>query len=454
MMHIPGAVKVVSSHLPVYARGGEALRLVEQVLRTQAEAIAASTVGEANMYHGKSGGPAGGGAITLAFAVLAMLFAAARPARAADIALSANDNHTTVENGKPVGMKDPKPDNVSVIDLSQPTLRVAATIDVAFSDIGPPTAITFAPDGSFALVTSSTRPDLSAPTRAVPDDRISVIDLSAFPPRVVQESHAGAGATTVRITPDGKLALVADRMAGTISIFAIANGRLEPKGKLDLGNPKALPAGLGIYDHGRRALVSRAGDNMVSVLDIDGAQVTLEPRQITTGQAPDTLDVNAEGTLAVVTNIGRAQGDVDTVSLIDLAANPPRTIDTVAVANAPEGVAFSPDGQLIAVNSINGSIWPPGSPFYHPNGILALFAVEPPRQGAPTTAGRVLRRIAEAPVGRGSQGVAFSRDGREILVQNLLDHDISVLRWDGRQLTEQERLAVPGGPAAIATPWP
>jgi len=215
-----------------------------------------------------------------------------------------------------------------------------------------------------------------------------------------------------------------------------------------------LPAGLGFFDHGHRALVSRAGDNMVSVLDVDGTHVTLEPRQITTGHAPDTLDVNREGTLAVVTNIGRSQGDVDTVSLIDLTASPPRTIDTVAVANAPEGVAFSPDGRLVAVNSINGSFWPPGSPFYHPNGILTLYAVELPQQAAPTTAGRVLRRIAEAPVGRASQGIAFSRNGQEILVQNLLDHDISVLGWDGRQLAERGRLAMPGGPAAIATPWP
>lgn len=186
------------------------------------------------------------GPAMLSAALLAAIVASTVWARAAEIALSANDNHTTVENGKPVGMKDPKPDNVSVIDLSQPTPRVLATVDVAFSDIGPPTAITFAPDGRFALVTSSTRPEPSAPDRAVPDDRVSVIDLSSSPPRVVQEAHAGAGATTVRITPDGKLALVADRMAGTISLFTIANGRLEAAGKVDLGNLKALPAGLGI----------------------------------------------------------------------------------------------------------------------------------------------------------------------------------------------------------------
>jgi DNA-binding beta-propeller fold protein YncE len=388
-----------------------------------------------------------------ALALAAALIAAAPAARAADIALSGNDNHTTVENGKPVGMANPQPDNVSVLDMRPPLPRVVATVDVAFSDIGPPTAITFTPDGRYALVTSSTRPDPSAPDRAVPDDRVSVLDLSAMPPKVVQVAHAGAGATTVRVTPDGRLALVADRLAGTISLFTLKDGRLAPAGKVDLGNPKALPAGLGIYGHGHRAIVSRAGDNMLSILDIEGGHVTLEKRTITTGYAPDTLDVNGAGTLAVVTNIGRTRGDVDTVSLIDLAANPPRTVDTAAVANGPEGVAFSPDGQFVAVDSINGSIWPPGSPFYHRHGILTVFAVEP-KQGGLTTAGRMLRRLAEAPVGRASQGVAFTRDGHEILVQNLLDRDISVLAWDGRELQDAGLVRMPGGPAAIATPWP
>jgi DNA-binding beta-propeller fold protein YncE len=399
--------------------------------------------------------PAGlGPSAIFAATLFAVGAAGSAPVAAADIVLTANDNHTTVVNGKPVGMTAPKPDNVSVIDLSGPTPRVLGTTDVAFSDIGPPTAITFAPDGSYALVTSSTRPDASAPDRAVPDDRISVLDLSAMPPRVLQETHAGAGATTVRITPDGKLALVCDRMAGTVSVFTITDKHLEAAGKVDLGNPKALPAGLGIYDHGRRALVSRAGDNIVSVLDIDGTHVSAEPRPITTGQAPDTMDVNAAGTLAVVTNVGRGQGDVDTVSLIDLTLKPPRTVETVAVASGPEGVAFSPDGRFVAVNSINGTIWPEGSPFHHANGILTVYAVEQPPADAPTTAGRVLRRLAEAPVGHASQGVAFSRDGRKILVQNFFDHDISVLGWDGQSLTEQGRITVPGGPAAIATPWP
>lgn len=43
---------------------------------------------------------------------------------------------------------------------------------------------------------------------------------------------------------------------------------------------------------------------------------------------------------------GNPDGNVDTVSVIDLAQNPPRVIDHVVVGDAPEGFAISPKGDL------------------------------------------------------------------------------------------------------------
>jgi DNA-binding beta-propeller fold protein YncE len=43
---------------------------------------------------------------------------------------------------------------------------------------------------------------------------------------------------------------------------------------------------------------------------------------------------------------GSADGNVDTVSVIDLDQNPPRVIDHVVVGDAPEGLAISPKGDL------------------------------------------------------------------------------------------------------------
>jgi sugar lactone lactonase YvrE len=82
------------------------------------------------------------------------------------------------------------------------------------------------------------------------------------------------------------------------------------------------------------------------------------------------------------------------------------------------------------------------SPFYKPNGQLLLFRVD----------GLKLSKFAQAPIGRWSQGIAFSRDGATILVQNMLERDIQVFRLAGSTLTDTgERIKLNGGGAAIRT---
>jgi DNA-binding beta-propeller fold protein YncE len=67
-------------------------------------------------------------------------------------------------------------------------------------------------------------------------------------------------------------------------------------GKVDLGNKGSLPSGIVFTHNGKTALLTRGGDNMVSVLRIDGSNVPLDPRPITTGLAPYTMDINGAGT--------------------------------------------------------------------------------------------------------------------------------------------------------------
>ena len=199
------------------------------------------------------------------------------------------------------------------------------------SVVGPPTAAWVAKDESWAIVTSATKAGAQAKDGIAPDDRVSVIDLTSNPPKITQSLTAGLGATTVRLSPDGKLALIANRTEGTVSVFSVADKSLTAIGKVDLGNKGSLPSGIVFSHDGRHALLSRSGDNMVSVLNVDGTNVTVDPRPVTTGMAPYTMDSNAAGTLAVVSNMGRGDGDEDSVSLIDLTSKPFRVVDTVGV---------------------------------------------------------------------------------------------------------------------------
>ncbi len=361
----------------------------------------------------------------------------------ADIALSSNDAHTVLTNGAQVAPAEAGPDTLSVIDFGQSPPKVVDTIEVPGSVVGPPMAVAISKDESFAIITSATRADPAGPAGILPDDRVTVVDLTAHPPVIVQRLRAGAGATTVRVSPDGTLALVANRFAGTVSVFTIADRRLTPAGTVLVG-PGSMPSGIAFSGDGKSALVTRNGDHQVMVLSVNGASVTAEARPLTTGVAPYTLDATPDGTLAAVGNMGRGDGDADTVSLVDMSARPFRTVQTVTVGRSPEGLRWSPDGRFLAVASQEGTTKPPGDPFLGERGRLAMWEL----------ADRKLRLVADAPIGRWSQGIAFSKDGRTLLVQNMVERSIQVFRWDGAKLWPGVTLDMGAGPAAIATAGP
>jgi DNA-binding beta-propeller fold protein YncE len=372
------------------------------------------------------------------------MFAALAVPAAADLAVTANDNHSANIAGVVGPAKNPPPDSVSIIDVAQDPPKIIASVNAPTSVVGTPTSIWIAPDESYAIVTAATHIEPQNPDRIVPDDRVSVIDLKASPPRVVQQVNSGEGANEVSISPDGTLALVANRTEGTLSVFTVRDKRLDPAGKLDLGNPKSLPSSVAFLPDGKTALLTRYGDNRVDVLHIEGTNLTVDERPLTSGVSPYTLDINRDGTLAAVSNMGRGNGDIDTVSLIDLTQQPFRTVETVSVGHSPEGLKFSPDGKLLAVANIEGSTKPASSPFYRDYGSLVLFAVE----------GQSLRRLAEGPIGRWSQGIAFSKDGRLILVCSMADHGLDLFRWEDGKLSADGKLDLGAAPAAIRTSWP
>jgi DNA-binding beta-propeller fold protein YncE len=378
--------------------------------------------------------------------LLAAVVIGALPAAAiAEIVLSSNDGHTIMDAQKnqvapnPVG-----PDTITVIDVKSYPPRIKATFEAPGSVVGPPGAIWISGDESWGIVTSATKADAASKTGGIgPDDRVAVFDLASNPPKVVQNLNAGLGATQVRVSPDGTLALIANRTEGTVSVFSVKDKRLTPVGKIDTGNAKSLPSAVAFVD-GKTALLTRGGDNMVSVLHVDGTTVTIDPRPITTAIGPYTMDINAAHTLAAVSNMGRGDGDQDSVSLIDLKSKPYRTVGTFGVASGPEPLKFSPDGRFLAVGAQNGSTKPGSHPFHHDGGLLTIYAVD----------GQTLRQVAQMPVGAWAEAVAFSRDGKTVLLQSMQERTIEVFRWNGKALTRGASLPIEGaGPESFATTW-
>jgi DNA-binding beta-propeller fold protein YncE len=383
----------------------------------------------------------GSALVQVGYGVLSLVAAGlVGPAAAeAQLAVSANDNKLVLVNGTSTVVSNPPPDTVTIIDLQASPPRKIAEIPAPASVVGPPVSVAITPDEGLALVTSAMKIDPADPTKQVPDSRMSVIDLRASPPAVIATLETGASPAGLSINRQGTLALVANRSEGTVSVYGIAGKNVTPIGKVTVGDAKSGVSHVAIGPDGRTALVSRDGDDRISVLSIDGTKVEYTKRDMNAGLRPYGLDIASTGGVAVVANIGRGGGDNDTVSVIDLQARPPRVVDTFTVGQTPEGIKLSPDGKLCGVVVMNGSNKAKDSPFYNDAGKLLLYRVD----------GTRLTKLAEAPIGHWSQGVAFSADSRTILVGNMVEKDVQIFSWDGSALRETGRIKVGGGSAAL-----
>jgi DNA-binding beta-propeller fold protein YncE len=200
-------------------------------------------------------------------AAMALALAAPTAAAQAQIALSANDNKLVLDNGATRTARDPAPDTLSIIDLSASPPRLKGEIQVPASVVGPPSSVAIAPNERFALVTANQRHDPADPSKLVPGNSMAVVDLSSNPPRVAATVNTGSGPAGVSINRAGTMALVANRAEGTVSVYRIQNGMtVAPAGKVEIGPVSSEVSHVAFTPDGRHALVTRYGDHMVNVL--------------------------------------------------------------------------------------------------------------------------------------------------------------------------------------------
>jgi DNA-binding beta-propeller fold protein YncE len=397
--------------------------------------------------------------VARAAGLAAVLCIGSTAAAYAQIAVSANDAKVKLVNGKVEVVKGPPSDSITFIDLRASPPKVMAEIDAPASVVGPPSSVAISPKEDLALVTAAMRVDPEDPSKTIPDNKLTVIDLTplkpgfikkllskgpAPEPKVIATLEAGKGAAGVAINKAGTLALVANRSEGTVSVFTIAGTTVTAAGKVTVGGEKSGPSGIVFAPDGKSALLTLDADNKIVVLSIDGTKVEASKRAISAGLRPYGIDITPKGEVAVVANIGVGDGDADTISVIDLKAEPARVVSTFTVGPTPEGIKLSPDGKYVAVTVMNGSNKPAESPFFNRNGLLQVWT----RNGAQLT------KTAEMPIGRWCQGIAWASNGRTLLAQCMVDEEIVVASFSGRALQKVGSIKTKGGPAGIRTAEP
>ncbi|MGU3360042.1 YncE family protein [Methylobacterium sp. M6A4_1b] len=333
-------------------------------------------------------------------------------------------------------------DAVGLVDVSDEARpRLVQTLPLDNSVYGPPSNLRITPDGRLGLVASSVlMRQEGAAWYARADNRLHVIDLAASPARLVETVTVGLQPSGLAIAKAGDLALVANREGRSVTVLTIRGTEVRPVATIDVGDEAAAVA---FAPDGRRAFVAKNKAGRIGILTVEGAQVRYErDRDMPVGPGVYGLDVTPDGSLALTGNTGSepSDGHADTVSVIRADGPRPRVIDHLGIGDTPEALAIAPDGRHAAVSVVRGASAPRSSPAYTPTGAVALLTIAPDG----------VRLASTAEAGAVTQGIAFSPSGAYVYVGNYVDRTLGVYRVAGDSLIDTgTRVALPGQPASL-----
>jgi DNA-binding beta-propeller fold protein YncE len=367
-------------------------------------------------------------------------------AHAAPFMIVGNDEKVAFDGDGKAILSPPGKDSVVILDVADPeSPKTVANLPLKNSVIGPPVNVAIDPTNSIALVADSV--DVAKDGDAlkiVPDNKVYVIDLKANPPKLASTLTVGKQPSGLSFSPSGDLALVTNRADKSISVLSVKGTDVKPIDTIDMGD---IVSHVTFTPDGKHALATKFNAHKVALLDVNGDKVTYTKLDLPTGLWPYNVTVAPSGKIALSAdngNAGSSDGSVDTVSVIDLEAKPPRVIDRVVVGNDAvgdglEGLAFSPKGDVAVTGILAGSNMK-NAYFYHPNGAVAVLRVD----------GKKVTHVGDVEVGGLPEGLGFTPDGKYLLVGNYIDQDISILKVDGTTVTNTgKRFKLPGHPASV-----
>jgi len=378
--------------------------------------------------------------VAVAFVVAVLLGSNSLIVRADPLMIVGNDQKVSFVDGKNI-VSPPGNDSVLVVDVVNPlNPKIIANLSLKNSVVGPPVNLAIDPTGSIAIVADSMDAvEDGGRWKQVPDRKIYIIDLKAKPAKLLDTIVGGKQPSGLSISPSGDLALVANRAGKSISVLSIHGTEVKLTDTVDMGDEVSAVV---FTPDGKHALATKASANKVALLDVDGDKVTYARRDLLTGLFPYNIVVAPNGSIALTAdngNAGTSDGNVDTVSVIDLK-QPVHVVDHITVPDSPEGLAFSPKGNLAVVASANGSNHPKSDWYYHPHGLVTVLKVD----------GKNVRRLKEIEVGALPEAICFTPDGRYVYVGNYMDKDFSILRVAGATVTDTgKHFKVSGQPGSV-----
>ena len=149
---------------------------------------------------------------------------------ARELMLVGNDEKVSWDDaGKGVNSVAGK-DQVLVIDIGGDRLAptIIARLPLMNTIFGPPTNLQITPDGKLALVANSMEWVADgAGWKPSPDNKLYVIDLTSDPPKLIDTVQVGKQPSGLSINRAGDLCLIANRADNSISVVKIAGNSVN-----------------------------------------------------------------------------------------------------------------------------------------------------------------------------------------------------------------------------------
>jgi DNA-binding beta-propeller fold protein YncE len=285
-------------------------------------------------------------------------------------------------------------DAVLVMDVTDPAHpKIRASLPLANSLLGPPTNLQITPNGKLALVANSVVNTQDGATwKAVPDDKLYVIDLTANPPKLIDTVTVGKQPSGLMISHRGDLALIGNRAGKSVSVVAIDGMSVKAIGEVPMDNEVAAVA------------------------------------------------ITPDGKYVVSSHTGAQGNNADAEVTIDTGGAHPHVVAIAAPGTGAEGFAISPNGKWAASALIEGSGAKHSAWNYTKGGHAALMAV---------AADGKLTVVSKAPIGALPEGIAFSPKTDYVYIGNYIDKTLQVFHIVGGRLVQVGTMALPGQPASM-----
>lgn len=355
--------------------------------------------------------------------------------------LSGNEAKLDLATGVTRVVPGAGPDSLTLLNFTSQPPQVLHLTNVSNTVLGPPSNIAFTPDGQLALIADSVRLDPEQPGKWRPHRGIHVLDLSVTPPQFLADVEAGLQPSGLSVASDGTFALVANRAGGSVTRLNLRGRSVVPAETVTFTVSTNEVSDVAISPDNRWALASVREASHLRLLRCDAGTLTVQERRISTYGRPYRVVFTPDGRFALTAGQGSGNGtDTDALTVIRRDGDEFRTVDFVPLGASPETLEVSPDGRLIAVILMNGSNQAPGSKGYTDHGQLVILTRQKDR----------FVRTQTLAVGRIPEGVAFSPDGRTLIVQSHPDRELRLYPIRrGRVGTNYERIPVPGFPSSL-----